>query len=67
MQRIKSNKYLILIFQLFKFILCGIIIFFDITENTCENSFNDTNIFYIKNNILEKFQMIFDIIKIIIN
>jgi hypothetical protein len=68
LQRVKVNIFFILTFQLLKF-FCNvtIIVFTFCRENYCENSDNDKNIFYIKNNILEKILIIEDIIKFLIN
>ena len=68
LERIKSNKVCVIIFQVIKYIIIGPIIYYDIFKgNYCEISKNDKNIFYVKNDVLEKFELILDIINIYIN
>ena len=68
LQKIKSNKCLIIILQGFKFLIFEIIIGFDFfTENLCEKSKNNSNLFYIKYNYLELISNIYDILKFFIN
>ena len=68
LERIKANKCSIMSISCAKYIINGYLIFWDFSRNYCENSKNDKNLFYIKNNVLEKISiLIFDIIKFIIN
>ena len=49
LRRIKANKYYIIIYQLIRFILFGIILNLEIDERSCYESPNDENHFYKSN------------------
>ena len=51
LRRIKANKYYIIIYQLIRFILFGIIFNLEIDEGSCYESPNDENHFYKSNHI----------------
>ena len=68
LQRAQVKMSFILLFQILKYFCnVAIIVLTFCRENYCENSIDDENIFYVKTNILEKFLIIEDIIKFLIN
>jgi len=68
LERIKTGIVCMILFQIIKYITIGPIIYYDIFEgNYCETSKNDKNIFYIKNDVLEKIEFFLDIINFFIN
>ena len=62
LERIKANICLIISMQLTKFICYTIILVSDFSRNYCESSLDDENLFYVKNNIIEKIMFIYDLL-----
>ena len=66
LERIKLNKpyiFLIIVLQLTKF-TCNVIIFvIDLSRNNRENSLDNKNLFLLNNNIIEKMENIYDLLK----
>ena len=68
LQRIILKKYYVLILQILRLYSNCWIIYLDFSKQDCENSQYDENMFYIKkNNVLEKINIFYDIIKFLIN
>ena len=68
LQRIILKKFYVLILQILRLYSNCWIIYLDFSKQDCENSQYDENMFYIKkNNVLEKINIIYDIIKFLIN
>lgn len=68
LRRLKMKKFNVVFLQSVKYIVFGLFIYYTIfEENICEISKNDKNIFYVKNDVLEKIELILDIINIFIN
>ena len=67
LERIKADVCYVISAQLIKFICIVIIIVPDFSREYCESSSNDKNLFYIRDNTLEKIMNIYEIIKYFIN